>query len=219
MATVAVPKLGYSSGAIEGLKYLALISMFIDHVNKAFFDSSLGWAVPIGRLAMPIFTFVLAYNCARPGTNVIKVLRRLLFFGVLALPFQSVINGGQFMPLNVLFTFAAGLGSVLLFRRGAYWSAALVFVGGGLFVDYAWSGVALFVTLLWFCEERSRVAFMFSAAALFGMCVFVGNYWAFLAIVPLVAALFVSPTLPRLRWLFWWVYPVHFAALWLLSRV
>jgi len=56
-----------SNGALEGLKYLALLFMIGDHVNKYLFNATLPGLFELGRLAMPLFGIVMAYNLARPG--------------------------------------------------------------------------------------------------------------------------------------------------------
>ena len=60
-------RLVVSNGTIEGLKWVGLLLMTGDHVNKYLFAERLPGLSELGRLAMPIFGFVLAYNLARPG--------------------------------------------------------------------------------------------------------------------------------------------------------
>lgn len=51
-------------GTVEALKWLALALMTGDHVNKYLFNGTLPFLFEAGRLALPIFVFVLAYNLA-----------------------------------------------------------------------------------------------------------------------------------------------------------
>lgn len=60
------PSLVISNGAVESLKWLALVAMTSDHVNKIIFKSQLPLMSEFGRIAMPLFGMVLAYNLARP---------------------------------------------------------------------------------------------------------------------------------------------------------
>jgi len=55
-------------GTVEALKWLALVLMTGDHVNKYLFNATLPVLFEAGRVALPLFVFVLAYNLARPGT-------------------------------------------------------------------------------------------------------------------------------------------------------
>jgi TraX protein/NAD binding domain of 6-phosphogluconate dehydrogenase len=64
----------------------------------------------INSLAMPLFTFVLAYNLARPGALAAGIHRRmavrLAVFGTLStLPYIAITGVlGGWWPLNMLFT-------------------------------------------------------------------------------------------------------------------
>ena len=62
-----VPRLELSSGSLEALKWLALLLMTLDHVNKHLLHASVPELFAAGRLALPLFGFVLGYNLARPG--------------------------------------------------------------------------------------------------------------------------------------------------------
>ena len=63
----ALPRLVLADGTVEALKWFALLLMTGDHVNKYLFNGTIDWLFDAGRLCLPIFVFVLAYNLARPG--------------------------------------------------------------------------------------------------------------------------------------------------------
>ena len=58
------PRLELSSGSLEALKWLALLLMTLDHVNKHLMHASVPELFAAGRLALPLFGFVLGYNLA-----------------------------------------------------------------------------------------------------------------------------------------------------------
>ena len=58
--------LHFSDGTVEALKWLALILMTVDHINKYLFNATLPMALELGRLCLPIFVILLAFNLARP---------------------------------------------------------------------------------------------------------------------------------------------------------
>jgi hypothetical protein len=58
------PKLELADGSVEALKWLALVLMTIDHINHFIFKMQIPVMSDLGRLAMPLFGFVLAYNLA-----------------------------------------------------------------------------------------------------------------------------------------------------------
>jgi hypothetical protein len=97
-------------GSREALKWLALFLMTGDHVNKYLFNGALPIFFEAGRLALPIFVTVLAYNLARFGTTsngvYERTMKRLLIAGMVAtLPFIALGNlRGGWWPLNVMFT-------------------------------------------------------------------------------------------------------------------
>ena len=50
------------------MKWLALVLMTGDYVNKYLFNGTLPRLFNAGRVTLPLFVFVLAYNLARPDT-------------------------------------------------------------------------------------------------------------------------------------------------------
>lgn len=213
MSVVTSSRVWLSSGACEALKWVALLSMVVDHANKALFDSHLGWAVPIGRIAMPIFALLVAYNAARPGADLGKSLRRMLIAGLLAQPFHAVLFDGHHLPLNILFTFAASIAAMMLIERKLEPIALALVLVAGLFVDYAWVGIAG-VLAVWSWRRTGRDCWLQVIGVTFVCyCVWIGNAWPLLALPLIVAAGFYAPYVPRLRWFFWAFYPTHLAAL------
>src|SRR5471032_1823847 len=55
-----------AEGSLEAIKWAALILMVFDHTNKYLYAERLPVVFQLGRIVMPIFGFVLAYNLARP---------------------------------------------------------------------------------------------------------------------------------------------------------
>ena len=92
-------RLFVSDGTIEAMKWLALLSMTGDHVNKCLFNGTLPFLFEIGRLAMPLFMFIfiLAYKLARPGIYengaYLRIMTRLTIFGLLATPAFIAFGG------------------------------------------------------------------------------------------------------------------------------
>jgi hypothetical protein len=93
-----LPRLFVSDGTIEAMKWLALLSMTGDHVNKCLFNGTLPFLFEIGRLAMPLFIFVLAYKLARPGIYengaYLRIMTRLTIFGLHVIAILVFLIGG-----------------------------------------------------------------------------------------------------------------------------
>ena len=216
-ATHNIQTFHLSNGAVESLKWLALLAMVVDHVNAVFFSRELGeLATVIGRLAMPLFSVVLGYNLARPGADLARCLRRLLLFGALALPAHAYLFAqvGGWWPLNIMLTFAVAVGTLLLLERRDGWGALLVFVGGGGLVEYWWPGVGLVLVSYGIARGGLTPWRLFALAWIVpGLCFVSGSPWALLAFPVIGLASLVAVPLPRLRWAFWWFYPAHLAAL------
>jgi hypothetical protein len=221
------PRLVVSNGTIEGLKWLGLLLMTGDHVNKYLFAEQLPGLSELGRVAMPIFGFVLAYNLARPGTLVggtyPRAIKRLAVCGAVAsVPYMALgtVLGGWW-PLNILFTLTLAAVVMYLVEVGGVarvTGAALVFLVGGAFVEFWWPALALCLACWAYCKRSSvwrLVAIVAAAASLW----FINrNLWA-LAAVPLVLLTpAIHVPIPRSRYVFYTYYPAHLAALWAARR-
>lgn len=221
-AISAARPLVLSSGAVEGLKWIAVACMVVDHVNAVMFDRHLGELVTLaGRIAFPIFAIVLGYNLARPGVDRCKVLVRLVAFGTLAsVPFVHLFGVVGVWPLNVMFTFAVAVCLVWALDEGNGMAAAALFFGASCFVEYFHAGTALVASTVmlvrWHEHRWPWVPFLLSLVLL---CWLNGNLWALLALPIIAAVQLWSPHVPRCGRFFWWFYPAHLVILAMWSGV
>lgn len=214
-----------SNGTIEALKWLGLVLMTGDHVNKYLFNATIPGLFEAGRLCLPIFIVVLAYNLARPGAMergaYIRTIQRLALFGsVASIPFIAL--GGLvagWWPFNVLFTLLIITAMAYLVEQGGavnLTAAGVVFLIGGSSVEYWWPAVALGLAAWSYFKRPSlpaATAALLSCAALW---LINGNWWAMAALPLLLLASCLDLRMPRLRWVFYAYYPLHLAALWLI---
>lgn len=211
-----------NDGTIEAMKWFALLLMLADHINKHFFNAKLPGVLEAGRLCFPLFGFVLAYNLARPGAFAsgayLRVLSKLMIFGLLATPFYMALGGliQGWWPMNIMFTLFAATAVIYLIDSGCIAKrilAAIVFFCGGFFVEYFWMGIVFCVGAWWFCRTASPAATVFFIAAIFSLYAANNSFWA-VAALPLI---FYAPKLdfkvPRFRYAFYAFYPAHLAAL------
>ena len=207
-----------TSGGREVLKWIALVLMTGDHVNKVLLDGSQPWLTDLARVVFPIFAVVLAWNVVRHPDPLAarRSIGRLLGAAVLVQPLHALAFG-YWLPGNILFTLAAGL-----IVAGTRNPAVVVLVGllGGAFVDYAWAGVLMVFAAAVLARDpsawRGRALFV---AALGCLCWFNGNGWALLALPILAAGAQLPATLPRWRWTFLGYYAAHLGVLALLAGV
>ncbi|HPA25301.1 MAG TPA: TraX family protein [bacterium] len=92
------------------LKLLAIITMAIDHIGLFFFPEHITWRI-IGRLAFPIFAWLIA-NGARHTHNINAYLKRLLIFALISqIPYWLAFRliDPTFISPNIFFTLFLGL--------------------------------------------------------------------------------------------------------------
>lgn len=205
------------------LKWIAMVTMLIDHVGAVLVPQLLELRI-IGRLAFPIYCFLLVEGAVHTS-NWKKYLGRLLVFAVISeVPFDLALRGRlvDVTSQNVFFTLAFGLLAVILFQRlknrTLAWGAALLLVLGAEFLqtDYGGGGVIMILVFYLFREQV-----VIKAAALI-MEITVGfggleNYAVF-ALVPILC--YNGKKGPGgLKYLFYVFYPAHLLVLYLLCTV
>ena len=222
------------------LKLLALVTMLIDHTGGILFPQVAVLRI-IGRLAFPIYAFLLAQGCHFTH-NMRKYLARLLLFAFISeIPYNLMSAGEPFFlgDQNVYFTlFLGGLG-IYFYQRikkknhnvllALLPSVGAIAAGQLLQVDYRFYGVALIIAFYVLNDWLGKAGFGTAGAsrlvplilvpfALF-MAWWLGNtlfLYAMLAIIPLV---FYNgkkgPALPK--YLFYAFYPAHILILYWIS--
>ena len=218
----ALPQLVLANGTVEGLKWLGAILMTIDHVNKYLLNGTNQTAFAAGRLAMPIFAFVLAYNLARPVGPALGVYTRtasrLLIFGLLATPAFIALGGpaaGTY-PLNVMFTLLAATTVIRMLHSGRNLAAFVAFSLGGALVEFWWPAIGLCVAVWLYAQRASWTSLALGSLCIASLQWVNGNAWALAVLPVLLLALRWELAVPRWRWLFYAYYPLHLVALWLI---
>lgn len=218
--------LGIANGTLEALKWIALALMTLDHVNKYLLDYRMPVLFALGRIAMPLFVFVLAYNLARPGALMGGVFRRTamrlaLYGGLASVPFIALgkVYGGWW-PLNILCTLLVATLVIGLIQRGGRLritaAIAMFIVGGGL-VEYWWFAVALTVACWHYCKQPSLVHLGAMVGCIAALWPLNQNLWAFGALPFILGAPYVALSIPRRALFFYAYYPAHLGVLFVLS--
>lgn len=227
------PRLGVSDGTIEALKWLGVILMTLDHLNKYLLHGAVPALFALGRIALPLFTFVLAFNLARPGAldrgAYGRAATRLLVFGAIAsIPFISLGGlGAGWWPLNIMATLLVGTTVVYLLDRGGFiriTSAFVLFLIGGCLVEFWWPAIATILAAWCYMKRPSWLALLAWLLATLALNL---NGWAFarmpivnastwaLAAFPIIfASSHVTLAAPRLRYVFYAYFPLHLGVLW-----
>jgi hypothetical protein len=219
---IAEPGFTVANGTIEALKWLALALMTLDHANKYLFGDKLPGAFELGRLAMPLFAFVLSYNLARPGAlesgAYLRTMKRLAIYGLVASPFFIALGGLGFgwWPLNIMFMLLVASAILYLAEKGgrAHMVAAVaVFLIGGALVEFWWFALAFCLAAFWYCKTTNKAALVVWVLAAASLYVVNRNLWALASMPLILAAPLVDVKMPRFRHVFYAYYPAHLAVL------
>ena len=224
----ALPVIALSSGVIESLKWLAIALMTLDHINKYAFHASLPYAFELGRLAMPLFAFVMAYNLSRPGTlaggSYGRSIRRLAAFAVATTPISIALGGLLWgvWPLNILFMLLTATAVMYLVEKGGQANqsmAVLVFMVGGCLVEFWWPAVGFAVACWFYCRRPGWLSLCLAIACCAALAPINQNFWA-MAVFPIIySATKVNFGFPRSKWyVFYAYYPLHLALILLVIK-
>ena len=181
-----------------GLKYIAFISMFIDHFNKTIITPLLNYQEPlvtistifdiIGRIAFPIFAFMIVEGFYKTKSRG-KYLRNLLIFAIISeVPydmFQSKVfinNRSQ----NIMWALALGLLTLIIVDK----------LKEKIKNKYAWLGVSILIvainavlaTLLSFDYDYYSIIIIFILYLLYDKR-FLGSILSYLVIIKEVYAI------------------------------
>lgn len=218
----------------ETLKLIACVTMLIDHMGAVLFP----WNIPmrvIGRIAFPIYCFLMAEGAHYTRNPRGYALR--LGIGVLLaeLPFDLAFNGGWDWSYNsVMITLLLGFCAIEGMKHVKHrWLRPLI--GGGACLlaelactDYGGFGVALII-----CFSAFREKLWIQTALLALICALMGSFaipflgfrvpiemFAVAAMVPI--ALYSGRKATRskaVQWIFYLFYPVHLAILCLIRAL
>lgn len=100
------------------IKLIAIITMVIDHIGLFFFPDLI-WFRVVGRLAFPLFAWLIA-NGAYHTHNIKAYLARIFILACISqIPFLLANRqmDPQFSNLNVLFTLSLGLAAIIFIKK------------------------------------------------------------------------------------------------------
>lgn len=210
------------------LKLLAMLTMTIDHIGAILLPQYRFLRI-IGRLAMPIYAFMIAEGCHYTHDRRVYFLR-LAGLAVICQLVYGFVDRSLYQCILVTFSLSVGLICTLENARnkrtpGSVLAAAALFAAvyficeklslfvPGFHVDYGFWGVMLPVIV--YFGGRSAAAFGLAALLL---CLSLGGlqWWAMLS-VPLIFLYNGQRGKHRLGWLFYLYYPAHLVVLYALS--
>jgi TraX protein len=182
-----------SKGQQEALKWLAIITMTIDHVNKLIFNFEYPFMLWIGRLAFPLFAFLIAYNLVVREVKPTRYLWPLLLFAIGTQPIAMWAWAGQPVLGNILFTLYLGVLYVGLYpilsqrlpNAVAHLLLVLILFLPSLQVEYGPVGAFFIPVLVYFLKQPTPLTYLWLSIYLIAVNA--------LATSEKIIAFFVSP--------------------------
>ena len=222
------------------LKIIASLCMLIDHTGAVFPESTPEYFRWIGRIAFPIFAYMVAQGC-KHTRNINKYLLRLGIFAIVSeIPFDIALmhyygvdgalnlNINFLSHTNVFYTLFLGVACIAAYEKFKQkmpaWlaiSAALPFILAAFVLqsDYSVFGVGL-ILLLYIANPESKVA---RTVILAVGVIYLYRFNLMLMLFALVSAalvfLYNGRQGPKVKWAFYVFYPAHIsvlAVIWLL---
>ena len=222
------------------LKLLALIAMTVDHIGLFIFPHEIAFRI-IGRLAMPVFAFMIAEGCNRTR-NRKRYFFTVLLVGLICQLVYAVVMISSYQCIMI--TFAMSIAMICLFKRAqergkmlpwllfALGVAAVYFICEELpvylhrsrysvlrdfDVDYGFWGVMLPV-LIYSGKDKWQRLFM----ALAGLSLIALDYhsiqWYSLAALPFLALYNGQRRQKNIKFFFYIYYPAHLVVLYAIGR-
>jgi hypothetical protein len=212
-----------SNGSLEALKWVGLLLMTGDHINKYLLHEASPALYALGRIVMPLFGFVLMVNLTRAGaleTGLhLRVMKRLAIFALLATP--AFVHLVDWWPLNILATLWLATLIVRLLERGGRTrrcAALIAFLLGGSMVEFWWPALLCCLAAWALLRRPSGLRLLLWGLATASLAVINGNFAA-LAALPLIwGASQIDIPMPRSRWVFYAFYPAHLSLLVLVQQ-
>jgi len=211
----------------NALKLLAMVFMTVDHIGYILFPRVL-WLRIVGRLAMPIFAYMIAEGC-RHTKNRRKYLLTMVFFAAVCQVVYLVVMRSLYQCIFVTFSLSICLiylmdrarekrtaASVLLLLAGVLLTAALCFGVPrrirGFDIDYGFFGVLLPVLI--YCGRDPSSRLILAACGMALLCDHLGGIqWYCMASLPLLALYSGERGKRKMKYLFYVYYPLHLVLL------
>lgn len=217
------------------LKIIALVTMTCDHVAKLFFPESQLLLI-LGRLAMPIFAWMIAEGCHHTR-NRRAYLAQLGGLALLCQVVFFVTEGSLYMCILVTFTLSVLLICAIdylhqkksaqavllaLLAVALVLSATIVVprldTGTDFYVDYGFYGVLLPVAIYIGRNHLQKLSLGLVFLVLLAMDSSAIQWWSLLTL-PLLGLYNGQRGKWKIKWLFYLYYPLHLAALWAIDML
>ncbi len=214
------------------LKCIAVFTMLIDHIGIMLAGTGVNMVVYsilrcVGRLAFPLFCFLLVEGFVHTRSCGKYILRIFLFAILSEIPYD-LLNFGNFINLthnNILFTFTIAIGMLFLLSKcvgkgtkGIVAAIIIVTVFAGLSVcfrtEYSWR--CIFIVAFFYIARSNFMMRNISVAAILLIDTSWVGLMALFALIPINGYNGEKGKFPK--WIGYAFYPIHILILWSVDR-
>lgn len=211
------------------LKVIAMVTMLIDHMGSRLFDNCTPMRI-IGRLAMPIFAYLIAEGC-HYTKNKLRHFLEVFLLGVFCQSAYLLVGGKLY--LNILLTFSLSIGLIYLADHAMkdkrfiplaiavlllLYPVLRIFAKVGVRFDYGLWGIIL--PLFAFIPKNKWLKFISFAVGLFLLCNNYGGIQIF-AMFALIPIFFYNGERGKFKfkYAFYLFYPLHLFAIYVIQKL
>ena len=220
------------------LRCAAMATMFVDHTGHVLYPR-FGWMRIVGRIAFPLFCFLLAQGF-RHTRSAPKYAARLALLALASEGVYNLVFNGQFAMLsahNVFFALLLALGAMAAWKHltpmrpygpalGVLCALAACALAVAIGTDYGFWGVLL--CLCFYLAGDSKPWQALALAATLGVFTlyrfeatavnanWIWTQWYCLAALPLIWLYNGKPGYKGGKWAFYLLYPAHLFVLWVI---
>lgn len=220
------------------LKIIAMISMVLDHIKYAIPSTNCFATIILGRIAFPIFAFLISEGFVHTHSRPKYMLRMLVFAIVSQIPFYLFAHNIAHSKanFNVMFTFETALIGLYLIDFLKKYNGfpqildySIMIIGLVIILlftyfihpDYSWYGVL--TVWIFYVFKKSKILTSLSYVLLNYIYYFSLGYgqeykMLFATIIPLLLILFYNGKQgKKLKYFFYVFYPLHFIILYAIN--
>lgn len=217
------------------LKIIALVTMTIDHIGLMIFPDY-EWMRIVGRIAFPIFAFMIAEGCRYTRSRSRYLLQiALMGIGMQIVTFIAIRS--LYQSVFISFTLAIILIYLIDKAKNEQTIRCWIYVGVFAFVitflclglpnvlqntDYAidYNIVGILIPVVCYFAKSKRQRIFVFAMSLAALSVFYGgNQWFCLLAIPLLGTYNYQRGRWRLKKLFYFYYPVHLCVIFVIGII
>jgi hypothetical protein len=202
------------------LKWIAVLTMLIDHIGLVMFPESEIWRI-IGRVALPLYSYFLIIGMEKTR-NRNQYIERLLKIGVISqLPYYLIF---QNLRLNVIFTLIIAALCIYIFEekwrsKYVFLIATILILPVSIYLDYGYYGIALCFLYYFFKDKPVTLLVSHLFLNILDMFIFEGSLLQLFSLIGTILIMNKSkiPDVPIQRLFYQLFYPIHLLIIFLIS--